>query len=211
MIISVRNQKTFIAGALAATEPLGCFAFSLVLIERLVAITAEVFPDALPPGDVQYQAVEDALDELWNRISEDATLPALSERASSWRPLTRDGATVRSVPGATLGFYVSDFLARSAAVPLNTRNDAYDLALAAWEAMTSILLRMPRDQDPLRPVTFVPLEAATNGALMVEYSNEAQEISFVARFDRSHAAALRQRARPTGRAIAAFADWLHPS
>ena len=199
VMTTVAFQRDAVAESFRRLSPPRQYTFVLLLLERLLTICRETFPSGLPTKVIPYEEVDSALECLWRRVGTLAEEASIGHMSKNWRPLTSTGH-VEHRPGAAIGFHVSDLISRLSAVDLHSPMDG--LREVAWEAMQSLLFRLPENPDYSKSFIHSELDAALNGALLLEYETQRAVLTALHESDQLAVTELREGSRLTAKVIA---------
>lgn len=165
--MSVSAQRALVNESFQRLSPVGQYVFLLLMVERLVTICKATFPSGLPTRMVAYEEVDESMAGLWSRVDViDQKKESIASTAEAWRPFTPAGL-VQHEPGAALGFHVADLISRLAFADLHHQIDG--ILDVAWEAVQSLLFRMPENPDYSVRFIDTELDPDLNAALLLEY------------------------------------------
>jgi hypothetical protein len=172
--MTVSVQREFVRESFRRLAAQQQFVFLMLMLERLLAICTKTFPDGLPTKSVSYERVTEAVEALWTRLEVTDARESVARLAESWRPLTSTGH-VEHKPGAALGFHVADLISRLARVDVRHQIDG--TLDVAWEAVQSVLFRLPEHPDYSQSFVDTDLDPGLNGALLLEYETQRTAIA----------------------------------
>ena len=192
-VTSLDTQQRHVESMLLATSPDRRYVFGLLIVERMCAVSMATFPHGLPTKNIPYADVADGVEHLWRRPRTVRPFSELSASAKQWRPLTR-GGKVQSKKGASLGFFIAESIAKLAVTRTDDPTETTDVAYWVWEAMTSLLFRVPQRGDFSQRVSQMPLEPTLNQSLLIEFRVESVDFENLALASVDYAA-LRARSQ----------------